>query len=168
MTGHFLAWLVCSVLARRFPSRYRLIPRMPDGAPLLRQFRICSFGKEKPRGVPPWWHFSVYLQSFVNPEVKDEFHVHRWRRMFSFVLSGAFEEERRAYHVRHKSPSFYTMGSEVVHRFSWVAPNTWTLFVMVGRNKNKPAGGWGYYARGSGKYRPWNVAIPVVKRIRAF
>ncbi len=176
--GRVLEFLIVSVLARVFPGRYRLIPRMPDGAPLLRQFRLCSFGKEEPRGVPPKWHFSIYLQSFVNPEVFDDFHIHRWGRMISFVLSGWFLEERReefwgilrtfrTWHVPHTAPSFYTMRSDVIHRFHDVGPRTWTLFVMMGRNKLNPPGGWGYYDRYKGSYRPWDAAIPAEKRIAA-
>ncbi len=177
MIGHLLEFLIVRCLARVFPGRYRVIPRMPDGAPLLRQFRILSIGAEKPRGVPPWYHFSVYLQSFVNAEVEGEFHVHRWRRMISLVLSGWFCEERvdlsigvtqgGAYRIAHLSPSVYTMASGDIHRFHYVAPRTWTLFIMVGRNEDKPMGGWGYYARATGEYRPWDQAIPQEKRIAA-
>jgi hypothetical protein len=172
MIGHIIEWLVVTCLAWLFPSRFRLIPRMPDGVPLLRQFRICSFGRECPRGTPPRWHFSMYLQSFLTAEVFNDFHVHRWARMISFVLSGWFIEERvvcAGTHMllKHKALSVYDMDSDVVHQLAAVAPRTWTLFIMLGRNKNNPAGGWGYYQRGTGAYRPWDVAIVPEKRIAA-
>jgi hypothetical protein len=141
MWGRFLTWLVTKFLAKHFPARYRLIPRRSDGAPLLRQFKITEW---------------LYLQSFVNPEERDLFHVHRWRKMRSFVLSGEFHEERYPglscsysgphsgfnYYIEHRAPSTYSMDQTNIHRLSYVMPDTWTLFLMRGNERD-----WGYYPR---------------------
>lgn len=167
MIGRLLEWFVCSFLALVFPSRFRVIPRMPDGRPLLRQFKIFETS-EVSRGVPGKWHVGIYLQSFVCGEIWEEFHVHRWHRMISFVLSGEFIEERYpgGFFVKHAAPSAYTMDDTVIHRFQNVAPRTWTLFVMLGRNRFQPTSGWGYFRRSEkDSYRPWDDKIPESKRI---
>lgn len=159
MIGRFLEWFIVSLLARLFPSRYRSLPRA-DGRHFFRQFKICSFGKEQPRGTPPWWHVSIFFQSFLLADDPSTFHIHRWRRMVSFVLSGELQEDRACGRIVHKAPCVYTMGSDVVHRAAGVAPRTWTLFVMLGCNTNRPKGGWGYFPNAAGlwrHYRPWNA-----------
>lgn len=157
--GRFWEWFICSFLARRFPTRFRELKRA-DGRPFFRQFKIISIGKEQPRGAPPWWHASIFFQSFLLPDDPDTFHIHRWRRMFSFGLSGELREDRGDRVIVHRAPWVYTMGSEVVHAAAGVAPRTWSLFVMLGANKQKPQGGWGYYkltdAGNFRGYRPWN------------
>jgi len=123
---------------------------MPDGVPLLRQFKVFET-REPARGKPGRFHVGVYLQSFMCSEVYADFHIHRWRRMVSFVLSGVFQEERPSFlpgrrFVVRKAGDVYTMGAETVHRFNAVAARTWTLFFMFGRNpKQAELGGWGYY-----------------------
>lgn len=151
-------------LARLFPTRYRAL-RRADGNVFFRQFKVLSVGKEEPRGVPPWYHVSIFFQSFMLPDDPDSFHIHRWRRMVSFVLSGELTEERDdGLVLKHVAPCIYTMGSEVVHRAAGVTPQTWTLFVMLGRNKLNPPGGWGYLSRTGGGYLPWDtVRSPDVK-----
>lgn len=159
MMGRVLEFLIVRCLASIWPSRFRQLNRA-DGRPFFRQFKICSFGKEEPRGTPPWWHVSIFFQSFLLADDPRTFHIHRWRRMFSFVLSGELREDRERCRIIHKAPSIYTMDSNVVHRAADVAPRTWTLFIMLGRNANRPAGGWGYFPNGAGMwhdYRPWNV-----------
>lgn len=157
MMGRLIEWLVIRVLARVFPSRYRLIPRAQDGKPLLRQFKIFSW---------------CYLQSFVSAEVMQRFHVHRWRYMLSFVLSGEFAEERYpgTMYIIHTAPSVYQMDDTVVHRFARVAPNTWTLFFMFGKNRHELPGDWGYFQRphwDSLKYQPWDQEIPEERRVKS-
>lgn len=161
MWGRFLTFLVTRVLAKLFPSRYRLIPRRSDGSPLLRQFKIFNW---------------LYLQSFLNVEERDLFHVHRWCKMRSFVLSGEFHEERYpglscsyagphsgfAYYVEHCAPSTYSMDQTTIHRLSFVMPNTWTLFAMRGNGLD-----WGYYPRPQDPgYIRWDEAIPEQRRVR--
>lgn len=168
MFGRFVEWLVCAVLARHFPGRYRVIPRMPDGVPLLRQFRLFSFGKEAPRGTPPWYHVSCFLQSFVAPENYEHFHLHRWRYMLSFVLTGEFVEERLGgMLLKHTAPSVYSMSDDVIHRLAYVESHTWTLFFMLGKNQHQVSGGWGYFARPKMHYSAWNAAIPETTRVKA-
>lgn len=154
MWGRFLTWLVTVFLAKHFPDRYRVIPRRSDGEPLLRQFKITDW---------------LYLQSFENPEERNLFHVHRWKKMYSFVLSGRFREERYpgvgyaggpfcgcCYLKMHEAPSIYTMDNADIHRLDYVAPNTWTLFAMRGNMKQ-----WGYYPRPDDTgYTTWEEAIP--------
>ena len=156
MIGRFLEWLIVAKLARWFPSRYRLIPRVQDGAPLLRQLKITSW---------------CYLQSFANPEVWDWFHRHRWTRMISLVLSGAFKEERypgRIF-VVHRAGSVYAMDRTVVHRLSAVKPRTWTLFLMIGpRSRPDGAADWGYYPRPRHRgFVPWDAMIPNDRKVRS-
>lgn len=146
-------------LARVFPSRYRVLSRA-DGRPFFRQFKVLSIGKEEPRGIPPWYHVSIFFQSFMLPDDADSFHIHRWRRMVSLVLSGELTEDRGPVGglITHRAPTIYTMSSNVVHRAAAVAPRTWTLFVMLGANTHKLEGGWGYFNWKGGftDYRPWN------------
>ena len=158
MLGRFLEWLIVAKLARWFPSRYRLIPRAQDGAPLLRQFRL--FGS---------W---CYLQSFENPEVREWFHRHRWERMISIVLSGAFKEERYpgGIFVVHRAGSIYSMDRTVVHRLSAVKLRTWTLFFMFGprarRRDNRPD--WGYYPRPKvDGFVEWDKMIPDERKVKS-
>jgi len=159
--GRFVEWLVVVVLVRLFPSRYRQLNRA-DGRPFFRQFKVWSFGRENPRGVPPWWHCSGILQSFLLPDDPGSYHIHRWRRMFSFGLSGRLVEDRgpAVGIITHLAPWFYTMGSDCIHQARGVAPRTWSLFIMLGANRNRPAGGWGYYRWsylwGWGDYRRWD------------
>lgn len=157
MFGHFLEWLVVAKLARWFPSRYRLIPRAHDGAPLLRQFNVLG----------NW----CYLQSFENPEDWNWFHVHRWRRMISIVLSGTFKEERYPggqFKLR-RSPSIYSMDRTVVHRLSAVMPRTWTLFFMFGSiSRSDGKADWGYYPRPKQSgFVPWDKMIPDERRVKS-
>lgn len=158
MIGKFWEWFVCLFLARLFSSRFRELSRA-DGRPFFRQFKIIAIGKENPRGVPPWWHVSVFFQSFLLEDDPGTFHIHRWGRMVSFGLSGELTEQRHDRTIVHQAPFIYTMNSNVVHRAAGVAPRTWTLFIMIGRNRNHLPGGWGYYDRtefGWENYRPWN------------
>lgn len=156
MIGRFLEWLIVAKLARWFPARYRLIPRAQDGAPLLRQFKLASW---------------CYLQSFAGPEVWDWFHRHRWDRMISIVLSGAFKEERYpgGIFVVHRAPSIYAMDRAVIHRLSAVMPRTWTLFLMLGprtRFDGKPD--WGYYPRAKQSgFVPWDKMIPDERKVKS-
>jgi hypothetical protein len=129
MIGHLLDWFVPSVLGRLFPDRYRVIPRKEDGAWMLRQFKITSW---------------CYLQSFLIPEARGSYHLHRWHFMRSFVLSGSFREERFPggpgdMTITHRAPSTYTMDSTTIHRLDRVAPRTWTLFLAFG-DRAIPAG----------------------------
>lgn len=168
MWGRFLTFLVTRVLARLFPKRYRLIPRRSDGTPLLRQFKITEW---------------CYLQSFVGPEEPDLFHIHRWQKMYSIVLSGEFQEERFPGMTRlwfnqdtpiytgphcglcflktHRAPSVYSMDSSDIHRLHYAAANTWTMFFMFGNRKD-----WGYYPRPTDpEYIPWDIAIPEERKV---
>ena len=165
MWGRLLTFLVTRVLARVFPKRYRVIPRRSDGAPLLRQFKVFNW---------------LYLQSFVNAEEHDLFHVHRWRKMYSVVLSGEFQEERypgqhvfaswsngphcgSIFYVNHRALSVYSMDATDIHRLHWVAPDTWTAFFMFGNRKD-----WGYYPRPDyAGYIPFDVAIPEERRVKS-
>lgn len=148
----FLEWLIAGVLARAFPGRWRIIPRAQDGAPLLRQFKFCRW---------------VYLQSFVNPELPEFFHFHRFRFMFSIVLSGWFIEERYPgkrfnFFKNHFAPSVYTMDRSTVHRLHAVDSRTWTLFFQFGNT-----GDWGYLPRAETKIIPWDQFIPDERKVKA-
>ena len=146
MIGHVLEWAIVRVLARLFPKRWRVIPRLQDGVPMLRQFRIFDW---------------LYLQSFLVGELPELFHFHRWRYMRSFVLSGVFWEERYPgggrNTIRHAAPSTYSMDHTVIHNLCGSAPRTWTLFLMFGNRKM-----WGYYERPRElpSFIPWDEAIP--------
>ncbi len=145
-------------LARTFPSRYRMIPRL-DGKPLLRQFLVCKLGR----------FVEVYLQSFLDGETAEWFHVHRWGRMISFVLSGRFCEERfpggPGLFLVHSAPGVYTMDQSTIHRLHWTTEKTWTLFFAFDND-----GSWGYYRRPTPEalqYTPWQQMIPPEKRIKS-
>lgn len=136
-------------LAKVLPDRYRLIPRL-DGEPMLRQFKLTNW---------------AYLQSFSIAETSDFFHVHRWRRMISFVLSGSLMEERYPGRVfkSHAAPSIYTMDDTVIHRLHSVEPNTWTLFLMLENQED-----WGYYPRPEDAgYTTWDYMIKPKNRVKA-
>lgn len=149
--GRTLEYFIVKGLARLFPSRWRVIPRFQDGAPLLRQFKIFDW---------------LYLQSFVNSELKNWFHVHRWRKMISIVLSGAIIEERypgggpgsypEGFYIFHGSPSVYSMDGTTIHRVDVALPMTWTLFFQFGDREQ-----WGYFPRPQNQgYIPWDQMIP--------
>jgi len=142
------------VLARALPKRFRLIPRVEDGKPLLRQFRLWG---SPSRGS------GAYLQSFVTNETVGSFHNHRWPHMRSFVLSNFFVEERYpgGTFIVHKAPSTYTMDSTDIHRLAAVAPETWTLFITKG-----PTREWGYFKRPEAvPYVPSDRYIPPERRV---
>lgn len=147
-------------LARLFPKRYRLIPRL-DGQPLLRQFLVLRLGPTK----RPW--IEVYLHSFVNGETAEWFHRHRWGHMVSVVLSGRFCEERfpgQLFWV-HYAPDFYYMDRSTVHRLHWAGERTWSLFFGFGNDAR-----WGYYRRVTPEavqYTSWQDMIPPAKRVRS-
>ncbi len=145
MIGKALTFIILGILARIWPKRYRLVPRL-DGIPLLRQFKLTSW---------------CYLQSFVNPETREWFHHHRWHRMYSIVLSGSFTEERYtdSYWV-HAAPSVYGMDQHVYHRIEAVRPNTWTLFFMF-----KDQVHWGYRHRDGDDFMPWDEMIKPENRV---
>ena len=148
--GGFIEWLVTCPLARFFPERYRVVPRIDDGRPMLRQFRLFSW---------------CYLQSFCCEDQLEQFHRHRWGRMYSIVLSGSFVEERYPgeLYIPHSAPSLYTMTDTVIHRIAYVAPRTWTLFFMLGNSRQ-----WGYYRRPEYLYTPWYDAVPKNIRVKSF
>ena len=156
MIGRFLEWLIVAKLARWFPARYRLIPRAQDGAPLLRQFKIFSW---------------LFLQSFVGQEFWNWFHRHRYERMISVVLSGAFKEERYpgGVFLIHRAGTIYTMDRTVIHRLAAVNPRTWTLFFQFGaktRADGKP--NWGYYPRPANNgWVPWDQMIPDERKVKS-
>ena len=146
--GRFLEFFVIKVLARMFPSRYRLITGL-HGLPLLRQFKIFEW---------------LFLQSFENPEGRDMFHRHRWGKMYSLVLSGWFIEERYPgeLYIVHNAPSFYSMDHTVIHRIAKHAARSWTLFFMFHNDEY-----WGYYPRPVDvEFIPWEDAIPEEKRAK--
>jgi hypothetical protein len=150
--GHFLEWFILKVLASLFPKRYRIIPNAITGEPLLRQFKVTNW---------------AYLQSFAGPEDHNWFHVHRWRKMYSFVLSGWFREERYPgfVYIEHKAPSFYSMGQEVIHRIQAVGKKSWTLFIMIDNQVD-----WGYYKRPKTKdlgYVSFDKMIPADRRVKS-
>lgn len=154
--GRAIEFMVVRVLVPLFPKNFRIIPRISDGQPLLRQFKIASF---------------CHLQSFCNPEGVEFFHLHRWRRMLSIVLSGELVEERypgRLYRV-HVAPEVYMMDDTDIHRIKAVEPRTWTLFFMVGENEQPvvAGSGWGYYPRPEGDcgYVPFDKQIPASYRV---
>ena len=150
MIGRVIEFLVIRVLARVFPKRFRLILNAVSGAPLLRQFRIFSW---------------LYLQSFVGPEARDWFHVHRWAKMFSIVLSGGFIEERypggRGFFIHHRAPSCYGMDYTTIHRIKSVSARAWTLFFML-RDRGE---GWGYYPRVKITPIPFQDFIPAPRKV---
>jgi hypothetical protein len=154
--GRFLEWLVVDKLARWFPQRYRVVPRITDGAPMIRQFKLTDW---------------AYLQSFRVEDAADLFHVHRWRRMVSLVLSGGFIEERYPglYFLNHFAPHAYSMDATHIHRIYGVLPRTWTLFMFFGfRNHFASDTGWGYYRRPADTgFSPSDAAIPPEHRVRS-
>jgi hypothetical protein len=162
--GYVLEFLVLRVLARLWPARYRVIPRRDGSGPLLRQFKIWGMRDGVVGGS------SIYLQSFAQAEEESLFHVHRWKRMLSLVLSGSFIEERfpgvgphpRRFFKTHKAPSVYGMDLTTIHRLHAVAPRSWTLFLQVGNTRE-----WGYFARPLIEYTPWDQAIPDERKVKA-
>ncbi len=154
MIGRLLEWLIVGCLASWFPKRYRVIPRITDGEPMIRQFKLADW---------------CYLQSFRCSDAQELFHVHRWRRMVSLVLSGGLVEERYPgghYFLRHIAPHAYSMDSTNIHRIDSVRPRTWTLFMFFGfRPHGLSETGWGYYRRGSLDFVPSDAAIPTELRV---
>lgn len=155
MIGLWLNALV-AWLAARYPQRYRVVPRALDGVPMLRQFRLTR-----------WCTLQSFVTSEASARLPERYHFHRWRWMFSVVLSGAFTEQRYPgiFFVHHKAPSFYAMHWSTVHRVVAVRYATWTLFFGFGRT---PAGDWGYCSPptpGTLDLRGWQDEIPQERRV---
>jgi len=131
------------IAAKLFPSRCREIPAI-DGGILLRQIKLTE---------------KVFLQNFAKPEPEGIFHLHRWERMRSFVLTGSFIEQRlRADRskrlIRHRFLSTYSMTRDVVHRVAYWSPRCWTIFIMMGNT-----GEWGYLDENF-TFTKWDEYIP--------
>lgn len=140
--------MLFKLLNKLFPTRCREIPHV-DGGVLLRQVRVFK---------------NVYLQQFAQPEVVDMFHLHRWSKMRSFILSGHYVEERlyadktRA-KIRHQRFTTFTMTRDVVHRVHYWSPRCWTLFIYSDDNL-----GWGYIDPDH-NFTDWQDYIPSAKRV---
>ncbi len=154
MIGRVIEWFILAVLVRAFPSRWRVIPHAVTGDPMLRQFKVFELGP-----------LACYLQSWLVPEDRNWFHVHRWRRTFSVVMSGDFVEERypggERFYILHEALSCYCMDHTTIHRIVGAAPRTWTAFFMY-RDRGQ---GWGYFERPSVKFTPWNEFIPETRKV---
>jgi hypothetical protein len=114
---------LCRALCVVLWWRFRVIPQARNPKePLLRQLLLW---KSK--------SLEVYLQHFDNPEPNTHMHCHEWPSMRSFVLSGAFVEERpRDGYIEHKRLTTYAMDASVWHRSHAWGPHCWTLFVCMG------------------------------------
>jgi len=93
--------------------------------------------------------------------------------MLSFILSGSFREARLGlpHTIGRAAPSVYHMDDTVIHRMTWTAPRTWTLYLMFGRNRQELPGGWGYFDRADSQdlnYRAWNEEIPPERIVPSF
>jgi len=137
-------------LAAEFPDQYRVVPNTQTGEPMLIQWRVDA---------------GCYLQSFMQPDAIDRFHIHRWDKMESTVLTGGFVEERYpgGIYIPHKAGETYTMDRGVIHRFHSVEPMTWTLFRFEGGDDQ-----WGYYFRPDAiDYRPWQEGVAADNRVKS-
>jgi len=126
-----------------FPKRCREIPAI-DGGILLQQIKVTK---------------NCYLQHFVKPEPEGKFHIHRWKKMRSFILSGHYVEQRlyanrTTTEIRHRFGTTFSMDKGAVHRVAYWSPKCWTLFMFSGSD-----GLWGYLDKDF-NYTPWDEYIP--------
>ncbi len=110
--------------------------------PMIIQFKIWGGRKGS----------SLFLQHFIQPEDPDYFHIHRWEKMRSLVLSDRFVEERpvagyggrnvyRA--ITHRRFQVYSMDRSVKHHVAYWGRACWTLFWMSAEKSDD----WGWFHR---------------------
>lgn len=132
------------VMSFLFPKRCREIPAV-NGGVLLQQIRITK---------------TAYMHHFVQPEPAGKFHLHRWTKMRSFILTGHYIEERlyadrSTKKIRHRFLQTFAMGREAIHRIDYWSPGCWTLFFYSDDDL-----GWGYVDGETFEYTPWDEYIP--------
>lgn len=131
------------LMSKIIPNRCREIPHVSGGI-LLQQIRVFK---------------NCYLQHFVQPEVIDIFHLHRWSKMRSFILCGHYVEERiysdrTTNKIEHSFLESFSMDRSVNHRIDYWSPRCWTLFIYSDDDL-----GWGYIDKDF-NYTPWDKYIP--------
>lgn len=104
----------------------------------------------------------VYLHKFHRPDIDEHLHNHPWKRAFSLVLSGSYDEARlirgdarscRVMYdgtpVEHRRVRFFNyLTKDDYHQVRQLHGDVWTLFVTGPRIQD-----WGFLA--DGIHVPW-------------
>jgi hypothetical protein len=147
---HRILW----TFTQMFPSRVREI--ILDDRPYLRRFYITSkTDKERP--------FGLYLHYFHRGDEDRELHNHPWKKSYSLILTGGYDEERaladgiaiRSLRTGRINVIRDTDFHRIMLNKSYGA-HTWTLFMSGARIPKTPEGykDWGFWNRETDKYIP--------------
>lgn len=106
------------------------------------------------------WHlvrckwFRIFIHRIHRADKDRHLHNHPWPRAFAIVLRGGYQEMRDRYYsaIQHYGncsrlntcgPRINHLYTGTYHRITWVAPNTWTLFIAGRRTRD-----WGFLVDG--------------------
>ncbi|WP_339862319.1 hypothetical protein [Paremcibacter congregatus] len=129
---------------------YREI-RGDNGEPYLERYFVCEFPDWRILGK--WRGGAVYIHRFVDSDPDRGLHDHPWRRAYSLILSGSYDEvrwlniwEHTFETVRKRAGNLTRINGADQHRVVLRdGVPAWSLFWHSGRVK-----GWGFYGTQQG------------------
>lgn len=129
------------------------VVRDEKGVPFLYKYHILSLYKDGP---------GICIHHFVKSDPERGYHDHPWKRSFSFILCGGYEERifnlsEECGYIKHDRPRFtfnYLDGVNVFHRVMIEeGKDAWTLFFF--QKRSKP---WGMISL-KGGYKAMNPEV---------
>jgi hypothetical protein len=143
-------------LTEAFPGRTREI--RVDGKKYLRRFYITPRRlDEQGETTGHYKGFGIYLHYFYRGDEDRELHNHPWKNAFSFILTGGYQEERKA-HVHEavinrliRRYTFNNIKHNTFHRVTKRpgANHIWTIFFTGKRVQD-----WGFWDKDANTYIP--------------
>lgn len=136
-------WVAARLPLREIPAE--------DGAIYLRRYRVLGWMPGS-----KWRGPSIYLHRFMLPDQDTALHNHPYRRAFSVVLSGHYDEIRKS---NGASPFWRRVrwvniiGPADYHRIDRLHGEVWTLFLTWPKSR-----GWGFWVPGRG-HVPWKERL---------
>ena len=132
----------CWALVRTFPKRVNLIHINEE--PYLLRFHIKHCGR-----LP-----GIYLHRFYKGDDDRALHNHPWRKAYSFILTGGYNEEVREEDdtvrtIPRLPGMFNVLSGDTFHRVQLREGPGWTLFCSIDKIQD-----WGFWDRDTGKYTP--------------
>ncbi len=106
----------------------------------------------KTRGVLP----EVFLHRFYASDTDRDPHSHPFKKSYSLILSGSYQEARLNKDMKTKTYHLYEAGdinviqADDYHQVEMVSSPIWTLFIAGKRIKS-----WGFWDIEKQKYIPW-------------
>lgn len=151
-----MIWLrLIQCIARLFPKREIYAE---DSKLYLERYRVFGWTEGS-----TWRGPSLYLHRFCLPDQDVALHNHPWRRAFSLILAGGYDESRaeRRDSLRPYWPNYLdgftyrertlragnvnTIGPETYHRITALHGEVWTLFFVWPKSRS-----WGFWIPGRG------------------